>query len=275
MIIFMNKNNIEWINLSAFAWEAKDSIRRAPENTSGWSRKDSSNYHNAVLGQQFGIRSSLTPIVTQEQKLEGNPRIWQQNYQDFLVQQAKVAHALKAELMIIGEGINRELDEHYWNAIIDSIQQYFNGGIACFEMVSNADYLAVNAMDLAMTEEYPTANALTVAMEAHSQRLDSMYNIHQKPILFYKQGFQSKTYPFASKKQLEMLDEAAKSDEEPQHLAYRVFFEVFWEKSWFAGIFLNDWRANHERAGGAYDTGFTPQNKAAEERIKEQFLKKE
>jgi hypothetical protein len=56
-----------------------------------------------------------------------------------------------------------------------------------------------------------------------------------------------------------------------QATAYRALFETFWNEPWFAGGFLWKWFDSHAERGGPDNTRFTPQNKPAEEVIREWY----
>ncbi|MEL6919167.1 MAG: glycoside hydrolase, partial [Bacteroidota bacterium] len=52
---------------------------------------------------------------------------------------------------------------------------------------------------------------------------------------------------------------------EGQVNASKAIFEEFWKEEWFAGGFIWKWFIDHENVGGNTCNRFTPQNKPAEE----------
>jgi len=58
---------------------------------------------------------------------------------------------------------------------------------------------------------------------------------------------------------------------EAQANAKRAIFEEFWNEDWFAGGFVWKWFIHHSRAGGLSDNRFTPQNKPAQEVIRDYY----
>ena len=58
---------------------------------------------------------------------------------------------------------------------------------------------------------------------------------------------------------------------ETQANCYEAFFKTVWDKEWFAGVHIWQWRSNHERSGGKNHRGFTPQRKPSENVIARGF----
>jgi hypothetical protein len=57
-----------------------------------------------------------------------------------------------------------------------------------------------------------------------------------------------------------------------QARALKVIYEEFWTQNWFAGGYLWKWHQN-ENSGGLDNDRFTPQNKPAENTLKEYYKK--
>ena len=57
-----------------------------------------------------------------------------------------------------------------------------------------------------------------------------------------------------------------------QARALKVLYKEFWTQNWFAGGFLWKWH-QHENSGGLDNNRFTPQNKPAENTVKEYYKK--
>jgi len=54
---------------------------------------------------------------------------------------------------------------------------------------------------------------------------------------------------------------------------YRVLLETFWDKEWFYGLYWWSWGTN-VRMGGKWNRSFTPQNKPAEDVVREWYSKR-
>jgi len=56
-----------------------------------------------------------------------------------------------------------------------------------------------------------------------------------------------------------------------QATAYQALFERIWNQDWFLGGFIWKWHHNHPNSGGSSNNDFTPQNKLAENTIRDAF----
>ena len=53
--------------------------------------------------------------------------------------------------------------------------------------------------------------------------------------------------------------------------AKKAIFAEFWDEDWFAGGYVWKWFIDYKKSGGEADNRFTPQNKPAQEIIKEVY----
>ena len=60
---------------------------------------------------------------------------------------------------------------------------------------------------------------------------------------------------------------------EAQANATQAVFETLWTEDWFAGGFVWKWFIFHDRSGGPENNRFTPQNKPAEDVIRNYYEK--
>jgi hypothetical protein len=58
---------------------------------------------------------------------------------------------------------------------------------------------------------------------------------------------------------------------EAQVNGLRAIHNLFWKEDWFAGGFIWKWFHDHEKVGGVNNNRFTPQNKPAENVIRELY----
>ena len=84
---------------------------------------------------------------------------------------------------------------------------------------------------------------------------------HDKPVLFTEVGYRSiagaaiAPWDWTVRQPLDMQEQAD---------AYEALFRTFWDRPWFAGVYIWNWVPDHDRTGGARDDQFSPQNKPAE-----------
>ena len=95
------------------------------------------------------------------------------------------------------------------------------------------------------------------------------HSLPNKPVLFTEFGYRSVDYtgkaPWKSDRSMNQVNL------EGQHNTTKALFDSFWREDWFAGGFIWKWYHNHENAGGANNSRFTPQNKPVEDLIRNQY----
>ncbi|MEN8835030.1 MAG: glycoside hydrolase, partial [Polaribacter sp.] len=91
----------------------------------------------------------------------------------------------------------------------------------------------------------------------------------KKPILFTEFGYRSIDY--TAKKPWEYSRQQGNVNLKAQQNALQALYNQFWTEEWFAGGFLWKWFHNQEQVGGLKNNRFTPQNKPAEELIRQLY----
>ena len=100
-------------------------------------------------------------------------------------------------------------------------------------------------------------------MKKHSDSLN-------KKILFTEFGYRSVDYAAAKPWEIDYNKTAVNL--KGQVNTTRVLFEELWNEDWFAGGFVWKWFIDYKNSGGKKDPRFTPQNKPAEDVIREYYL---
>ncbi|WP_452221800.1 glycoside hydrolase family 113 [Lacinutrix salivirga] len=214
---------------------------------------------------------------------EADWKALEDTYTSFILEYASLAKETKAELFCIGtelEGFVTERPE-YWHNLIKKIKEIYKGKLTYaanwdeFKRTpfwSELDYIGVDAYFPLSEMKTPTIEACKVGWQKHKPVIESLYQTHNKPILFTEFGYRSVDFtakePWQSDHTLQSLNF------EGQTNATQALFEEFWEQEWFAGGFVWKWFHAHNKVGGANDNQFTPQNKPVEHVIKTFYLKK-
>ena len=102
----------------------------------------------------------------------------------------------------------------------------------------------------------------------HLNEIDRLHRRHGLPVLFTEIGYRSISGTTIDPSNFTVLRPL---DLTEQTEAYEALFRVFWDRSWFTGLYLWNWLPNHGRAGGVGDDDYTPQNKPAEQVVQTWF----
>ena len=102
--------------------------------------------------------------------------------------------------------------------------------------------------------------------------IEHLHKLYRKQILFTEFGYRSLDRCTWRQWEIQDVPYHQQVNLQAQTNAYQAFFETFWNKEWFAGVFLWQWYT-HPDAGGPKNSDYTPQNKPAASLIKDWFGK--
>ena len=211
---------------------------------------------------------------------EENWKTLEASYESFILEYAKLAEDIRAEMFCIGTELNSFVSERpeFWNQLIKKIQDVYKGKLTYAEnwdtfakvpFWKELDFIGIDAYFPLSEERTPTKEALKIGWQPHKDKIIDLHMAVDKPILFTEYGYRSTN--FTAKEPWDSNHEIIDVNLEGQTTALHVLYEEFWQEDWFAGGFIWKWFHAHDRVGGNEDSQFTPQNKPAEELIKEVY----
>ncbi|WP_245588104.1 glycoside hydrolase family 113 [Algoriphagus terrigena] len=213
-----------------------------------------------------------------EMTSEADWKTWFANYQNFILDYARLAEKLKMPMLCVGTELEKtSTRESEWRAVIAEIRKVYSGKITYaanfteFEKVKfwdALDYIGVQAYFPLAKGHNPNLAELKSSWEAHLPKVEKLVRKYKKPVLFTEIGYcnsvDAAMEPWVwpnERKEIQI-------SEEVQALCYEAFFETAWKKEWLAGVFFWKWHpTDHER-----QPDFTPQGKAAEKVMTAYFL---
>lgn len=207
---------------------------------------------------------------------------WEDAYHRFLMHYAHLADSTDADLLVIGTELERAATERpdFWRELIDEIRTVYDGPLT-YAANWYREYERVpfwDALDMVGVQGYfplsdadrPSLPMLRAGWDDHQDALRRTAAATNRPILFTEMGYRSVDYAAAEPWTWPRRDEAR--EKSPNHTLqadlYRAFFDRIMPAPWFAGAIVWKW---HPEARGDRPLGFTPQNKPAEEVLREEF----
>ncbi|MGB2662234.1 MAG: hypothetical protein WBB86_00385 [Candidatus Omnitrophota bacterium] len=206
---------------------------------------------------------------------------WFSGYTDYLMHYVDIANNEKVEMICIGTELSTTtaVKGYMWRDLIKKVRSKYGGllmyaahwdrylDIRFWDLL---DYVGVNAY-FPLTEEMdPTPQQLKDGLVKWVNEMEEFQKEVGKPIIFPEAGCNSadgaaiRPWEHAPRKEINL---------DLQKEYYEVFFETFWNKEWFYGFYWWYWGTNINM-GGKYNRGFTPQNKPAQEVLKEWYSKR-
>lgn len=209
-------------------------------------------------------------------------KVLEQSYSNFILNFARIAQEMSVEIFCIGTELESFIDERpdYWYRLIKDIRKVYKGKLTYaanwneFERTpfwSELDYIGVDGYFPLSEEQTPSLEQCKQSWQKHKVLLKSYSKKFDKPILFTEFGYRS--IDFAGKYPWKVDRENGKVNLGAQAVLTRSLFEELWDEDWFAGGFVWKWYHDHELVGGIENNRFTPQNKPAEEVIREFYAK--
>ncbi|EAR00501.1 glycoside hydrolase family 113 [Maribacter sp. HTCC2170] len=200
------------------------------------------------------------------------------SYEDFIMAYAQLAQETKTDLLCVGTELEKFVKNRpdYWAKLIEKVRTVYYGQITYaanwdeFPRTTfweQLDYIGIDAYFPLSEERTPSVEQLKKGWKRHKEKINSLSKEKNKPVIFTEYGYRSMDY--TAKKPWLVDRNEEQVNFEGQVNAKKAIFEEFWNEKWFAGGYVWKWFIHHDKAGGLKDNRFTPQNKPAQEVIKE------
>ena len=206
--------------------------------------------------------------------------ILEETYSDFILTFAKMAQETKAEIYCIGTELEYFVKDRptFWQNLIKKVRKIYKGKLtyaANWDEYTRApfweqlDYTGVDAYFPLSEEKNPSQEQIQQGWKKWKHTLNTLAIEKSKPILFTEFGYRS--MDFSVKKPWLVDRNQMNVNLNAQVNATKAIFEEFWKEDWFVGGFIWKWFINHDRSGGPDNNRFTPQNKPAEDVIRNYY----
>ncbi|MDO5978153.1 glycoside hydrolase family 113 [Flavivirga spongiicola] len=215
-----------------------------------------------------------------EMKNEANWKTLESSYSKFILEYARLAHEVNADIFCIGTELEKFIDNRpdYWFKLIGEIKQIYKGKLtyaANWDEFKRTpfwdllDFIGVDAYFPVSNSKTPTVEECLTGWEQHKKVINTISEKYKKPILFTEFGYRSVDYsgrePWKSDTNMMQVNLEAQTN------TTKALFETFWKEDWFAGGFIWKWFRNHSKSGGENNSQYTPQNKPVEDLIKTHY----
>ncbi|GAA0879078.1 hypothetical protein GCM10009119_20460 [Algoriphagus jejuensis] len=233
----------------------------------------------------YGIKNMLKPhlwvrsgwVGEIEMESEEDWKTWFANYQNFILDYARLAEELKMPMLCVGTELEKtSTREQDWRNVIAEVRKVYSGKITYaanfteFEKVKfwdALDYIGVQAYFPLAKGHHPSLEELKDSWEAHLPKVERVVRKFKKTVLFTEIGYCNTADAAIEPWVWPSERKGIEFSEDVQALCYEAFFETAWKKEWLAGVFFWKWfPEKHDR-----EPDFTPQGKAAEKVMKEYF----
>ena len=218
-----------------------------------------------------------------EMKSNEDWKVLEDSYTSFILTYAKAAEEINADILCIGTELEKFVANRpdYWHYLIKEIRKVYKGKLTYaanwdeYKRVTfwnKLDFIGIDAYFPVSEKKEPSVVDFEKGWQPHKEEIYKVQKQFLKPILFTEYGYRSVDY--SGKKPWESNRVNGNINLQAQVNGLQAIHNQFWKEDWFAGGFIWKWFHKHENVGGKNNNRFTPQNKPAEERLKNLYTTK-
>lgn len=284
--------NVEWVAILTTWYQ--DSCFATKIFPTGKTPSDDSLKHAVEKAHSLGMKVMIKPHLDLLSTEEGGWRgeiacirdpdwdIWFDNYKNFMLHYAKLAEETNAEMLCIGTELTATTAGHLdkWQDIINAVRKVYKGSLTYAANWSEEylqirfwdmlDYAGIDAYFPLSNSDQPTYEELMEGWKKWVPEIENWQQTIDKPVIFPEVGYRSSLGSAASPWG---HAPGPKADMSLQEDCYKAMIDTFWDKEWFYGVYWWNW-GTAVKMGGKSNRDFTPQNKTAENYIKELYKRK-
>lgn len=279
---------VDWIALVPFGWQPRFDTPEVRLRTTNarWGETDAGLSEIIARARERGIRTLIKPHIWLLEEVPGQWRgtigfdtgahwqAWEADYRAFIMHYATLAQSQGAHMLSVGVELHRAVSERpdFWRSLIDDVRQAYDGPLtyganwdgemAAVRFWDRLDYLGVHAYFPLTNRQDASVADLERGWRTHLRTIESLCATWDRPILFTEVGYRSIAGAAVQPWNFRVRSAV---DAQEQADAYEALFRTFWERDWFAGLFLWEWDADiSATADLSDDDDYTPQTKPAQ-----------
>lgn len=215
-----------------------------------------------------------------EMKTEEEWQVLESTYKKFIITYAELAAETNVEIFCVGTELEKFVENRptYWKQLIKEIKEIYKGKLTYASnwdeytkttFWEDLDYIGIDAYFPLSEEQSPSVESLRKSWQQWKVGIEKIAIAKKRPILFTEYGYRSMDY--TAKKPWLVDRNEENVNLEAQVNATKAIIQEFWSEDWFAGGYVWKWFIDHKQSGGNNDNRFTPQNKPAEQTLKELY----
>jgi len=287
------RNNVEWIVHTPFlVQENARSTEIEVYDYRDIKGVDRTNYEKDLLKSTnaCNIKCVVKPLVWLKNPAAGEWRgalrfkknseweSWSEQYRAIILKQAEVCEEMKVEAFCIGTELTSIVQRHpdFLEQLAKDIRQIYSGKLLYaanwdqeFEQVpfwAELDYIGISAYFPLSKRPFPEVRHIKRGWKKHLSKIEKISRQFNKQVVFTEVGYRSTS--LAADRPWEWAKDSHQLGERPspttQANCYKALFESCWEKDWFAGVLLWDWKIGETLAEDRIEINFNPKEKPAE-----------
>ncbi len=264
------KSNVEWIAVHPYFYQESETLTTisSPQEVGQMSQKDSLFLSEINRAKKSGFAVMLKPHLWVGDGWRSNIHfekkeqwlVWFDSYKKQMLYYAEMAEKTNVQLLCIGTELKssiKNLSEE-WLQFVKEIKEVYSGQLTyaanwndpILEMNPDfwkeLDYVGIQGYYPLTKTINPKLEDILKGWEKHLITLDHISKTFNKPILFTEIGYRPDTEATIKPWEWNAIfwsPLTTKVSTKTQKLAFEAFFQSLWNKEWFAGSFIWQWRS--------------------------------
>ena len=290
-------NHIKWLILVPYAYQRAynvPNLKTSQYEGYEFSERDEGIIQISEKAIQNDLKIAIKPHIWLRRNKDGKWRSeidfedesdwkqWKKQYENWILHCAELAQRVGAGIFCIGTELRTTVKKQpeFWHNLIEKVRKVYTGKLCYaanwyqeYEEVTfwkKLDYIGIQAYFPLSKNEHFSKKSLKSAWREYSKQIFLLEEKINKPILFTEIGYKSTIDAAITPWKWPWNQNEFIRSYTMQKLCYEAFFEVFWNKPWFKGVFIWQWK-DKENFDFLQEKGFTPQKKPALSVIKYWF----
>ena len=294
LLVRLRDLGVTHLTLVSFGWqEAVDATEIEVDTSEGWYSESHAGIRTlARQAHALGMGVILKPHLwvggydeAQNRSKIGYAsaarwRRWEAKYRQFLMEYARLAAQVEADVLVLGTELTRSATERpdFWRQLASDVRSVYDGDLTYAANWHEAykqirfwdalDYVGVQAYFPLTDAEDPSLAALRKGWRPHQADLAEVHERTGRPILFTEVGYRSAAGAAEAPWKWPERDAGAVPNPALQTRCYRAFLSTVGRAPWLKGGIIWKW---HPPSEVDRPTGFTPQGKLAERVLRRWF----
>ncbi|MCG8321377.1 MAG: hypothetical protein MI921_17875 [Cytophagales bacterium] len=279
-----------WISIIPYAFTSTESPRFYFDGKrQWWGEKSEGVVASVEMAQQLGLSVMIKPhlwvkgqgwagdfVPDDEEKW----LIWEESYQKYMLNYAKIAAKYQVPLLCIGTECRKSAISRsfFWKNLIARVREIYPGQLTYAANWDNyrhitfwdqLDFIGIDAYFPLGNQKTPSVSQLNEYWKQPYEEIRQLSKKVDKPVIFTEYGYKSIDY--ATIGHWKVNPDTLSVNMDGQLNAYESIYQTFWYEPWFKGGFLWKWHIYESGKRRNVNSGFTPQNKPVIQVIQKWF----
>ncbi|MFT7544045.1 MAG: hypothetical protein ACI8YO_000820 [Gammaproteobacteria bacterium] len=211
--------------------------------------------------------------------------VWEENYTNYILTLAQMAEKYNVEILCVGTEFKNSVNERpeYWKQLISDVREVYSGKLTYaanwdnyynIKFWADLDFIGLDAYFPLSPKLEPILEELEKSWGSIVKKIGKIAVDNDKQVIFTEYGYRSIDGACWEQWRIESVPSDELVNLEAQTIGYQALYNSVWDSNWMAGGFIWKWYPDDKSVDGDAHSNYSPQNKPAEDIVKEVYFKK-